>query len=568
MKLIKATVENFASYLRLEFNYSDNGLTLIQGPTGAGKSTLQDIACWILFGETAKNGLVDEVRSWGSLDSPTKGKITVDTPSGLITIFRMRGLAHQNDLTLVEEENTHLMRGSSINETQKIINERLGIDFELYCTAAYFNEFSPTSQFFSAKPEVKRIILESIAPLELPMKLSERASNERKKVKERLKIEGEAYSRTAGRLDQLMSSLRNADQESTLWKKQHSSALDELKSKIENFNQNKEKQISEITAKSIKFEHNRAIKISNIYNEMYNIECKLASTKDFDQDIAKLRESLKCESCGSFKKDDQHKIDELTQNKFNNQRLRDKLQILGREFTLAEQELNVYYKELENIKSSENNLVELLEREKTLPDPFINTINNLKGEIKEAEVLCSTSSISIESLKKRYEGLAQLKDLTFNLRQLLLLRSVKSIEESTNKYLERFFDSELSISFDLTDLDDRSRDLVLIHKNGYQCSYRQLSKGQRGLLRLCFGAAVMEASANKAGIHFNELFFDEALDGLDSELKVKAYQLFEELSKSHDSVFVIDHSVELQSLFSKKYQVKLVGDHSEIEEES
>ena len=77
----------------------------------------------------------------------------------------------------------------------------------------------------------------------------------------------------------------------------------------------------------------------------------------------------------------------------------------------------------------------------------------------------------------------------------------------------------------------------------------------------------MEASANKAGQHIENLFLDEALDGLDVNLKVKAYALFEKLSQEHSSVLVIDHAPELQALFHQKFHVELVGDVSQIEEE-
>jgi len=157
--------------------------------------------------------------------------------------------------------------------------------------------------------------------------------------------------------------------------------------------------------------------------------------------------------------------------------------------------------------------------------------------------------------------LDQLYDLSFKLRGELLRQSIKHVEVNTNRLLETYFDSALRVSFELSKLDDLN---VTIAKNGNECSYRQLSKGQRGLLKLCFSISIMEIAANKAGLKFETLFFDEALDGLDTELKLKAYNLFAELEKSHSSVLVIDHNSELQSLFTKQYHVKLVNEESEI----
>ena len=73
MKLLKASVVNFGSYSKLDFDFNNQGLTLIQGSTGSGKSTLQDIAIWTVLGITAKDGNADDVRNWNNLNLPTNG---------------------------------------------------------------------------------------------------------------------------------------------------------------------------------------------------------------------------------------------------------------------------------------------------------------------------------------------------------------------------------------------------------------------------------------------------------------------------------------------------------------
>ena len=49
MILKKMVLDNFGSYEHLEFNFNESGLTLIQGPTGAGKSTLFDGPAWVCY---------------------------------------------------------------------------------------------------------------------------------------------------------------------------------------------------------------------------------------------------------------------------------------------------------------------------------------------------------------------------------------------------------------------------------------------------------------------------------------------------------------------------------------
>ncbi len=148
------------------------------------------------------------------------------------------------------------------------------------------------------------------------------------------------------------------------------------------------------------------------------------------------------------------------------------------------------------------------------------------------------------------------------LRAELLKMAINAIQEETNNYLERYFDSELRIHFTL---DGDSLD-VGVQKSGNSCSYKQLSKGQRQLLKLTFALSVMAASANQSGVKFENLFFDEALDGLDEKLKLKAFTLFEALEPSFTSIFLIDHAPAFQNMFTKKFAVGIEGDKSYIKE--
>ena len=54
MQLLSIDLSNFGSYEKLEFDFTDLGLSLVSGPTGSGKSTLQDGPYWVMFGELLK----------------------------------------------------------------------------------------------------------------------------------------------------------------------------------------------------------------------------------------------------------------------------------------------------------------------------------------------------------------------------------------------------------------------------------------------------------------------------------------------------------------------------------
>ena len=156
-------VRNFASYSKLVIDFTqESGLTLIEGPTGAGKSTLCDIVPWVLFGRTAKGGTVDEIRTWNNRE-PTIGTVVLSLPDGKWEIVRTRGKS--NDLAFRCAGLQDLQRGKDLSDTQRLLNQKLGMDFDLYLAGAYYHEFSPTAQFFTSTAKTRRVTCENLVDL-------------------------------------------------------------------------------------------------------------------------------------------------------------------------------------------------------------------------------------------------------------------------------------------------------------------------------------------------------------------------------------------------------------------
>ena len=157
---------------------------------------------------------------------------------------------------------------------------------------------------------------------------------------------------------------------------------------------------------------------------------------------------------------------------------------------------------------------------------------------------------------------SQLYDLAIDMRGRLLEAAVNSLEAKTNHTLEHYFEGELRATFTLSSdkLD------IEISKNGFSCGFRQLSGGERCQLKLAFMVALMEAAANRAGVHFDTLFLDEPLNGLDSGLKVKAFELFQKMQTEHTTILLIEHAPEFQVLFTSILVAGMYGDSSSLAE--
>lgn len=486
----------------MTFGYKDQGLTLIQGPTGSGKSTLCDAIPWILFGKTAKGGAVDEIKSWGT-DDVTKGEVLIDLKGQLFAVARVRGKAKDNDLYF-SYDGGPTQRGKDLNDTQRLINSILGINYELYLSGAYFHEFSQTAQFFITTAKNRRLMCEQIVDLSLAVKLAA-ALKERDKaiVSNQLYVDQEIRD-TEFKLDHLKRSETSEQNKALEWNKAHATRKEDLQAKHASFSIRKSKSIADLEQR-------------------------------LETDLMRDQESPKCSACGAIKT-----------KKHNN----------------TAHIIEKYNELIELEKSRENTYLQILSDIEKETNPFSNEVHDFSNEIAELSAVL----IKLEKDKKLWSTEALdtelLKDVVDSFRSLSIKNTIQDVEDRTNELLATHFDSECKVYFTIEDSDKLD---VTILKDGNECVYTQLSKGQRQLLKLCFGVSMMQSVSNHHGIKFHEVFFDEAFDGLDEQMKTKAYGLLSTIGQEYESVFVVEHSSELRALFPKSFTVQLVNGESQIE---
>lgn len=464
MRILSVHLQNFGSYKELNFDFQNQGLTLIQGPTGAGKSTLMDVVPWILFGETAKGGKVDEIRSWNTSETTT-GNIRLDSDK---YITRSRS---PNDL-FIKDNSGQIIRGKDLNDTQRIIDSLLGLDCERYLSGSYFHEFSQTAQFFTTSAKSRRELCEQIVDLGFVTNLQTKTKDLNKEIQSNI-ANCNNYER---------------EEKSKLALFQRLQVSENTKAKEWEANQEKIKKYAQLNYD--KFEANR---------------------KQF--------RSGKCSECGT----------QLHPDK-------------------------------ESINTAPNPYAEKLLELETAKNPYHGAVKDYQNEIKESYSNIERSSTEIKRLSSELSDVETLSDVLNIFRDRLIKDTVRYIAQETNQLLNKHFDAELNIEL----LIENDKLDVTIRKDGNIAAYTQLSKGQRQLLKLCFSVAVMKTVRNHSGVKFHQLFFDESLDGLSDTLKIKAFSLFETLQQEYESVFVIDHSEGLKTLFSNQYLVSLNNGNSEI----
>lgn len=611
MNLGKAKATNFQSYPSLAFDYSGLGLALVTGITGSGKSTLLDLPAWTLFGITSKDSAADDVRAWGSESETTTGEIEVHTPQGSLTVFRVRGKSsHQNDFYWIE----HLApdtkrRGKDANDTLKLLQERIGVTSELYLAGAYMHQFSTAEQFFIAKAKDRREALEKIADLSLPVRIAERASEERKVSKKELELANQAKARAEAKLDQLGQNLKDNSRDTTDWYAtrdrklaalEQSSASyeaekaarvdkaiealatlerqavdprdfdrrsEELKRQLKQFEQVKtelktaSKKLAETNAdiRTKKNEYDRFSETlgetcptclgpaTNGNRETHVAELAAALTALVDEQIAaeshveQLELALKAEPKIS------RSYQDIVLRKSENQRLIDRAESERAKLKVLRAEKNTFAEQMERLKSETN--------------PFEARHAQIEASIVKGKQDYEATERLVSDLEHRVSSLTTLYDKSFEFRGKLIEQAVRELNDTTNEYLEKYFEASLRVRFTVEDGDKID---VTVLNNGYECPYKQLSGGERTLLKLCFNLPYMKMSENRAGVKFGCLMFDEPLKGLSDGLKDKAFTLLQAMEKDYDSILLIEHYEPFKSMFLNQFHILNNGGQSEV----
>lgn len=566
MKVKSIRVENFGSYPAYEHDFGEEGLSLVYGATGSGKSTFMDMVPWILYGVTAKDGNVDEVCSWQSPGEPTTGHATVEVSGQQIEITRVRGKGSRNDLYWTENGGQE-RRGKDLSDTQRLLDSALGVTASAYLYGSYLHEFSPTGTFWVASAKDRRKLFERVAPLEFPAQLAQKASDARKETKAALSKVEVGLAGLEGKLEQTKLMASDTLNRSNGWADSQKQKAEALALKAVRFETDRQMELAKLASLEKQWQAQKQAEFDTLADELLQLEGKLKDHAEFDAEIKRHMDQARCVTCKALPLSANAKITRLqsekTANSYNVKYFEQgkvRLQALDKEL-----KANPHTPAIEKVKKSGNTYQEEGARVLAEANPFEAQADKLRRDVNSLVAEVATAKALQAKLEGRLSSLTRIYDLSFELRGQMLQRAVQAIQDETNGLLERYFDAEIRVTFSLPSSDTLE---VEIQKSGYDCTYRQLSKGQRGLLKLAFGVSVMEAVSNQAGIANNVMFLDEALDGLDESLKVKAHGLFTELAVRHPSVYLIDHSPGLQNLMDRRYRVELKGDTSEMTRES
>jgi DNA repair exonuclease SbcCD ATPase subunit len=399
-------------------------------------------------------------------------------------------------------------RGKDINDTQKQINELLGLDIDTYLAGAYYHEFSQTAQFFITSAKNRRALIEQIVDLSKVVKLQENLSIDKKRLKSevsRLEISAIDYD---NRIQEYTESIRKWNWHAANFKESQESALTQARNNIAKL---------ELLAKPVDY---------------------------YLEDIAAYKEAIKLarqEKCSACNAPTHYKQAEELQAQLS--------------------AILMQQKDIENVREKltklDNDLNEILHRENN----YENFIVDAEAKLKKVSVEQHNHEELMIKTNTKLADISVLSEIADTYRALTISSTIEQLETMTNDSLTKYFDAEIKVSFSATSADKLE---VEVYNNGNLCTYTQLSKGQRCLLKLCFGVAVMQSVANRHGIDFDQVWFDEALDGLDASMKLKAFKLLQSLPNR--SIFIVEHHAPVEIDFAARYNVTNINGESKIEQ--
>lgn len=525
-------LKNFGSWKDLTFPLECQGLTLVQGPTGAGKSTIFRAIFWCLFGKTPEGHRASEIAREGTSKSHTCVRLWFILGASEYVVTRYRNHPTFKSKSTIEGPNLPTVDAdSTVKEVNKLITAVLGIDEHVFTKTLYFLQ-RDTARFPSLTDTQQKSLLEQITDLRLVSLcediMKKRLSSLRAKTIAEEKalslldetvagVEEEAKEREGERIKQLNKLNKSIGEGKT--------KLSVLR-KMANVQQMK---INELLEGSI--------------TELNLLRHKVANThQDLDAWLS-LKEKGICPTCGS-------KITERVYAK-HTQALEKSIQ-RGEARIRELQPSEFTYQDLSNaMKEYHSEAIDMQAR-----------IEELTYQASDLAAISSRSKILTDLKDQRKASSTKLKKYNARLpyydfwrkgfgrrglRAYVLTGILRNLQALTNSYIISLnYSADLHVTYEM-------EDNYVVQRYYDDRTYATLSGGERQVVDLCTGLALRDVAEWQSPHFIDCLILDEPFEGLDGTLRAHVHALLDRLNKS--SVFLISHA-EIDAGFAKQYHVE------------
>jgi len=621
MKFTAVRAENFMSYKKFDFDLSSQGLLLVLGQNrdadasssnGSGKTAIIDAFTFALWGTTLRGISGDAIinRIVGK-NCFAQVEFTDDNGIAYCVSRYRKHSQHQNTCVLESDEVD--MTGASVADTQKAINELIGLDFQTATQSLLLGQ-GPITNFTDATDAERKHVLDLILGLHSLEKCLEIVRQEKRDLER-------DTSTDSREIELLENQSRNTAEE-----------ISTLRDRVTNFENRRQTRIKELQGR-IKEIQNEADTLADAQEE--TILAKKAEIVRIDEQISGLgkqlarrtavRQSILAKNDEEVRVrsdiqtlelqigEEQERVDYLESTEGTNCPLCEKTLsdsekralVIKIEKTIsdAKKELVDSSKELQMIRSARQELSEKEEQYKSVDDHVMRLNNQkqrcetdidtardskdkrmiLSNRMRDAKIDLAMAiderpdfedilhkkedelvdlTARLEQRRAKYEqDRKRLPYLQFwekgfsnqGLKSFILDNITPLLEQSANRFARVMLGDEfrvvVSTQSSLKTGESREKLDIQILDGLGDNIFEGSSSGERQRVNLCIALALQELIASRHKRALGIAFFDEVTTNLDTEGLERFIELLKLELTHKDSIIVISHNPELQMYF-------------------
>lgn len=636
MKFKQLKIENFMAVGKESLSLNGRGLILIQGENrddtsqnsnGAGKSTIVDALCWVLYGQTAREESGDSIIN-RTAKKNCRVSITVEDDSDTYEIIRHRKYTKKkNVLEVLKNGSEDLTKGTD-KLTQEVVNNVMGCSYDVFRSSVYAGQDAQIDLPNMTDKFLKQIVEEAAG--------IDRLQNAHEAAKAKLKdakgaadvVERERFSEEMG-ISESAFHIDEAKDRIEKYEEQRKISIEKLEFRVAN----KKKKLGELVAdlkvvdkKSIESEYEGLInrtadkewldkqsqlkQASETASEAFrktsdkldNLKIALQKAKTVITDSESLIGTA-CSGCGKpYTKEDLDDVVKAAKSELQSKlpeakTLKAELEALSksrsaaldaisnheRSLSLTDEEaerrdalkslLDEYQSKLndaQSIKVEITNDANEIDRVKNEVNPHIETLSKIEERTKEATENMNQLAEKLKTLEKNVsiaEGVVEVYSNT-GVRAHILDTVTPYLNARTAEYLSQLSDGNLQAIWTTISTGPKGEVREKFHISVSSATggekYSLLSGGEKRKVRLATNMALQDLVSSRASKPLDLYIGDEIDHALDVAGLERLMTLLEEKAKTQGTVLVISHN-ELSDWIRDTLTIVKEGGYSRFE---
>ena len=559
IEITKIKFKNFMSYQETSEFYPSNGVILINGKNGQGKSTILEAIYYGLFGKPFRkinNGELINLTNKKDLEVELDFNISGNT-------FKIIRGQKPNKFEIFKNNEIILQDSKSV-DYQKMLEEKiLKTNESVFKQLVLLGANIPTSKNFSELSNKEREeLFKYIIDIGIFSEYSEIAKNKLKDIKSELSFSEKESTQIISFIKQLETDISKQEERNKNFQNEKDEKITNLNGKRLEYLE----KIEKINNALETFENtniDRTNDIKNIQKEINEDQTSFAVFKQKLDTINKLKQThnvcIGCEKLVEISGIDVSKEENIKNKLLELSSLINDKKIVLTEFQNEQTIFEQNIKKLDTLNSylisSKQEISNIDDKIKIIQDLEPNEIdyNSLKTlKEKESEILLKKTNLE-KDIVDYLTFIELMSDKA--LKGQILGQSLPIINKWINYFLEKFgnFPFLFTINNDLTET------IITMDGSNFEKSFNSLSNGQK--LRIVFSIlfSFLKFSEERNTTHFNILFLDEVLDSsLDSEGRLELINILR-TEFTNRSINIISHNPEIresEEVFENIYEIK------------